>query len=60
MVSRRSGGVDFKSYVSGSCVFSGLIAKKLDRFLMISQTVSDDYVCHLFIVLLMQLQLFYV
>jgi len=36
MMSRRSGGVDYKNYVSGSCVLSGLIAEKLFRNLRLS------------------------
>jgi hypothetical protein len=36
MISRRNAGVDCKNYVSGSCVMSGLIAKKLVRNLRLS------------------------
>jgi hypothetical protein len=36
MISRRNGGVDCKNYISGSCVLSGLIAKKLVRNLRLS------------------------
>jgi hypothetical protein len=36
MMSRRSGGVDGKNYVSDSCVLSGLIAEKLVQNLRLS------------------------